>query len=386
MTRSKAEDLEYEDYGYSRQKKAEDFDSFAIKLPEGMTLFKIDQAGKYQFDILPYRAGDINRHARPGKLYWQLSYYVHKRIGPDAKDVCCLRKMWNEPCPVCEQQADMRRKMERSDQAAWDAQKELDAKDRQLFLVIDRTVRGPDVQLLENSYALFGKMLDAKLDANPVKYAKFWHGGGGMTVIATFEKGSMGKGSSGTFQKCNNIELVERDKDIPVELIKALPCLDDLLVKHSYDKVYGLLHGVSGEKETNGRDDRGDDEPGSKRGCWSVPENDEPKTNRKVAEPEPDDDEPVKTPAVSKGDFVLHRKLGRCEVVRVSSDGTSLTLLDEGGDSHRAIDADEVKVAPDKEDVKEETKKPAGRKPREEPPTDDGWGDDEPKKPAKPRK
>jgi len=62
---------------------------------------------------------------------------------------------------------------------------------------------------------------------------------------------------------------------------------------------------------------------------------------------------------------VVHAKFGKCDIVRVSKDGTSLTLEDMDAELHKGVGCDEVKVStkakrsasPPEEEEEEEPKR-----------------------------
>lgn len=64
--------------------------------------------------------------------YFGKKVYIHTKIGADESTFVCLRKMYGEPCPVCEQYEKMKEKNPDDE-----ALKDLAPKLRYLFLVVD---------------------------------------------------------------------------------------------------------------------------------------------------------------------------------------------------------------------------------------------------------
>src|SRR3954462_1751480 len=85
-------------------KEAAGFTQSFLKTPPGMTIYK-PKVGKAVLDIIPYTVGKLNPNADEGLLYWELTFHVHKSIGPNQSTFICPARTLNEPCPVCEDKA-----------------------------------------------------------------------------------------------------------------------------------------------------------------------------------------------------------------------------------------------------------------------------------------
>src|SRR5688572_24027784 len=75
-----------------------------LKVPTGMTFLKMDQAGEYNLDIIPFIIGKnakmVGRGVEPGDVHYEFSYEQHAKVGPDEESVACL-KNWGKRCPLC---------------------------------------------------------------------------------------------------------------------------------------------------------------------------------------------------------------------------------------------------------------------------------------------
>ena len=61
--------------------------------------------------------------------------------------------------------------------------------------------------------------------------------------------------------------------------------------------------------------------------------------------------------------FLVENKWKKCEVMKVSGDGTSLTLEDDEGDTYKAVAPEDVKMIPkDTDDEEEEDETPPPKK------------------------
>lgn len=398
--RTDDEDLDYGDVDAGFEKRQAITVSRAFKLPAGVTQFKFDSAATLRFNIMPFRCGDDNPCQAKGKIWWERTFFVHQNIGPDRKTVCCLRKNWGEKCPICEEQVRLTQKTERGDENGYQRIRDLDCKDRQLLALVNVESAALKVQIAEASYAAFGERLQIKLKLGNAKngYKDFFKLKGGKTIVAQFEKKPLGKGNSHWF-KCEGIEMEDREEDYPSSMLEKVPCLDELLIKLPYNSVYSILHGV------DAGDDDSDDDSG-KRVSKRDDDDDRPagkSASKKPADDDGDDDgdndgddNETTTVKLEKGDIVWHPEHGRCEVMRVSGDGTSVTLYNEENDErHTAISPDEcltgkeaeaaAKKAKAKAKAEESDPEEPEDKPKKAPAKPKTWGDDDdpPAKPAK---
>ncbi len=403
-------------YTERAEKHESGFSGTSFKLPEDVSLFTFKKEGSYKIDILPYTTGKGNPFAQEkGLSYCERTFYVHRGVGPDEKSYCCLRKCFNKACPICDDRARLAKKTD-SDE---DLIKALAPKERQLWVIYNRTSdkdKEKGVQVLESSFWLFGKQLDAKIKNSDEDdgYRDFWDAEKGLTLRLGVEEE---KNGGYTFYKVTDIEFKPRVKELDEELVNHGICLDELLVEMEYDdlkKIYLQTEEDDDDdddkpkKKSSKKDDDDDDAPKKKK---PADDDDDDKPVKKKPRDDDDDDRPAKKAAakdeddddrpakkkpkeddddapgkpitakdagIDLGDIVKHKKHGECEVVHVSADGTAVRLEDEEGELHKAIGVDECKLlrkakkkAPKEE---EDDDKPAKKKPKDE---DD---DDVPKK------
>ena len=342
------------------------FERTSTKLPEGFTPFRPEKAGTYRIDIIPYVTGEGNPQAEAGDVYFERTYFVHARIGPDKNTYVCARKTFGEKCPIC----DYRSKLSSDPEGNEKVIKSLAPKERQLWNVIDRDNKDAGIQIWDVSFHLFGKFLDDKIRT----YVS--EGDDTYCAFADLEKGKLlrvgaksKKWEAVSFLEFNDIEFRDRPKPLKESLIEEAACLDDCLVKMDYKELKSIFMSddSADEDEDDDKDDDDTDEddelPKKKKKKPSKPSEDEeeddedeeeededeaPKKKKKPSkdddeEDEEDDDESddedddpsAKDLGITVGCIVKHKEHGRCEVIGISKDGSSVYLEDDAGEEHR---------------------------------------------------
>jgi hypothetical protein len=329
----------------------------SLKMPKEIPFFQVKKAGIYKFDILAYVAGKGNPYADEGELHYERTFWTHRiQTIEGNKPYVCLAKTFKKKCPVCKWR----------DGAAKDSSadpkevKDLAPKERQLFLVIDRTseaetAKGP--QLWEYSHFLFGKPLDDKIKSSDEEdnYEKFFHLDGGMTLKVTFAEESMGGGTN--FYKAVSIDMKPRKVAYDDDLLDTLPCLDDLPRELPYKDLENIFLQVDSEEEEEKKAT-----PPSRNGKASSKKDDDD-------EDEKEDEDEDEEAEIASGDTVKHKKLGECAVTKITEDG--LTLRDAKGRYHKDVDPGEcekVEKDEDEDEDDEDSDKPikAGKSSKDE--------------------
>jgi len=312
--------------------------SLYLKIPSGLGVFQV-KSGRFRFDFMSYTVGKGNPSADEGQDFYERTFWIHKGIGPDNEWHLCASKTLKKKCPVCEYRA----RLASSPDSDPDLELALAPKKRQLWLVKDLANADQGFQLWEYSFHSFGRDLYQKIDAaeDEDNYEFFADPEEGMTVRAAFAQSDRGK-----WQDLVDIEFRPRKVQYEEDLISEMPCLDEMLVETPYDRLKSLL------LEADEEDDEDElQEP--------------PKKIRKKKEKKSQTSDEFE-----EGDTVKHEEFGMCLVVRVSKDGTSLTLEDEDGEKHKAVSSDDVEQTlskPEKKEKKEETEED----------DDDDWEDEE---------
>jgi hypothetical protein len=207
-------------------------DVTCLKLPAGMKFWK-PKEGLNTIDILPYRTGKGNPFAQePGRWYYERTFWTYRNIGANPKiSYVCPSKTFNERDPI----QDFIREEARKSNANAALIKELAAKKRQIFLVFDHNEPNEGIQCWEYSYHNFGEQLNDTIKLYPESkgYDQFYFGN---ERGSTLEIG-MVQQVKGTFKflEAKRIDFLRRARPLDAALVNHGHCLDDFLVKLSYD-------------------------------------------------------------------------------------------------------------------------------------------------------
>lgn len=270
------------------EKHAAGFSKMPVRIPEGVKVYK-PTAGVAFLDILAYVVGKGNPNADEGEYHFERTYFSHRNIGPAGDVVVCLARTFNQPCPVCEMRADLKKDPD----ADADTVKQMGWKERQLFWVFDRKNPDDGWQLFEYSYHLFGKKLDSRIradrempDEEKEGWGKFAHPVKGKTLRVTWVEKSIG---DGTCIEADSIDLKDRKEPYDFEVCDKLDCLDDLLIVESYKKLKARLTNSRADEE--GAEEEDDAPPAKKRAAAEEEEEEAPKKKRPAAEEEEEEEE-----------------------------------------------------------------------------------------------
>ena len=253
----------------SARKRAEtgdnQFGRTAIQIPEAFKQIKIERAGTRKFNILPYVAGDGNPFADKGCLTDERSYYVHRSIGPNEDPYLCLNKNFGQSCPVCQHAAILRKSGDAEDVAL---AKSLIPKRRQLFALRDVDDNEAGVQIWDFSYHLFGKHLEERIRGSDDEdgYENYFHLAGGSTLRILFKEEFMG---TNKFFEASSIDF-RRRADIPERALDKIPCLDEFLVRLTYDELHAIYYGEDSNapKSSGGKPSAKGSKPAAKDDDW----------------------------------------------------------------------------------------------------------------------
>lgn len=353
-----------------------------LKLPSGVKQWRIKKAGKYRLDIMPFIAGKSNPGADEGSPYFTRRYFAHRGVGANNEMVVCPSKTFGTKCPICEHRA----KLMKDPDADEDVIRDLSPKKRNLFLMRDVGPKSDDPSesmVWDISDFLFPKQLFEKIDAaeegdeEEADYQYFADPEDGSTLkIIAVEETFAGN----AFYKVSDIEFTPRKEGYDSDIATEAPCLDEMLVEIPYSKLKAMFLETSDDDEDEDDDD--EDEPKAKskkkapaKGKKAKPKDDDEDDDDSDDEDDSDDDEdedeaPKKSKSKAKpagksktaklaiGVFVKHKKLGDCEVVHVSENGSILRLEDEDGEVHRGIKSSDCTAAEPDEDDEDEDEEP----------------------------
>ena len=193
--------------------------------------------GTHLIDILPYQAGENDPYNKPGDYTYVLDVWVHYGVGPNDDSYICLAKTYGKPCPICEH----KRELQKQGDVDEDEIKALNPKRRVIYAIIcydSEKEEDKGVQIWEVAHFFMERHL-SELAKNPRT--------GGFILFAD----PTSEGKSIQFTKrgrgAGNVEFighkfVDRDYDIPDEILDQVPCLDELIHIPTYEEVYEAFH------------------------------------------------------------------------------------------------------------------------------------------------
>jgi hypothetical protein len=183
--------------------------------------------------------------------YFGKKIYMHTKIGADESTFLCLRKMFGEPCPVCELMEQI--KEQDSDDARL---KDLAPKLRYLFLVVDVTDKTTESKGL--------RWYDAPVSFNDnVAELSQDRRGGGIIDPSDPDKGKdieFVRFGTGLSTKYKGFRFHDNDPIPDAWLEDAPEDFEEILKKPTYDEVSTAVSGGASRRERGERRSRGDGE------------------------------------------------------------------------------------------------------------------------------
>ena len=224
-----------------------------IRLPDGVTFFKVESVGPYRLDILGYKVTVNNNPVfKPGETSPYREYFLHSNVGPSQVAVVCPNKTWGKPCPICEEHARLNRQsgVDKEVLAA------LRPKQRRLYNVVNaQTLKGvadatnAPVHVYDVSYHLVSKAMDEWYDSKPECEDFDSPGKKGCSLMLKFEQKSY---QANKFYQITRVDEKSRDHKYTAEIVSRLVDLDTILVERKYDEIQKLF--ATGEADGNTED------------------------------------------------------------------------------------------------------------------------------------
>jgi hypothetical protein len=260
-----------------RQTKHQSGGRATLSLPSGLSMWKPKKSGSHTIDIIPFRVTDNHlkypketlQFTRPGKWWFERTFYAHRGIGVNSESYTCLAKTFGKACPICEARIRLNQSPHKDDE---EKAMDLKPKDRQLFLIYDNDDIDRGVQLWEEANWNFGQHLDKYVEGarkqDKDAYRRFFHPLDGFTIRLTATEKAIGGGKGG--KPGNNTEYTvhqfyKRDRDLPSSLFEHGYDLDAMIRELDYDSLKKIFTGASvdeADPETNGKArSRRDEEP-----------------------------------------------------------------------------------------------------------------------------
>ncbi len=379
--------------------QSQGFEPTAVKLPEGVEFYKQEE-GANVLDFIPYTVtkGSETPGGNPrcdaGFVHWERTYEVHRipGTGQFANAYCCRKACFGKKCPACEWlQVNGR-----------NADEELvrQIKNQRRHLIIVNPKPGKKDAKLQvfdcnhfNRKLGFGEQLVEAINAQLDEDEDFTDLKSGRKVRFVVE---------GKYKQIPRVDFQPRSYEYPDSILDHGIDLDECLIDIGYEKMREALDGGVGDNgsaERNGQEEEAEETPRRiKKQTAKEPEEDEEEdTDEPEEEEEPipakkgkgkKDDPTASDLELEVGMTVAYEDL-ECKILKISPDGTSLTLRDDEGTTHKGVAPSEVELLEeDEEDDEPAPKKGKGKKAaapepdesddEDEEPEEDDLDDDEP--------
>ena len=322
------------------------FERTEYALPEGVESFNAKvkamepgEKGKVvEVDFMPFICAAGNPDADEGWGYYRRRFWVHRIPTPNApkgSPTCCEATFGRSSCRIC----------------------------RWL-----QTVANPELAKSCRSKGRYLWLLNIKPGAEPGTKENPWHvyettdwfkncfpgflqdainatGGGedfcdlkkGLTARLLIKKQAPNEVISTSYNDVTRIDLIPRKHTYSSSLIEKAPCLDNMLIDTPSEQLEELIGGggaVEGSKRSSGarsvKAKDSDVEPDSAMEPVNVDSDVDSQTEDSATGSDVEPEDSATEPAFVKGTFVTC-KGKEYEVLKVSGDGTSLTLEDQDG-------------------------------------------------------
>jgi hypothetical protein len=327
------------------------YETTVLKMPEGVGFWS-PKIGIHKIDIIPYKVGKENPAVekgwtREGDEYYERTYYCYRRIGAEEKSYVAPGRTFGHVDYIQE----FRAREASKDGVDPKYLKSLDPKERQLFLILDHADMDKGVQIWDCSYHLFGRLLDSRINNSSDEDG--WDqfddpSEDGFTLRVTIEQQS---GGGYTFNGSTAIDFIPRKSALPDKIVNHGICLDDLLIEYPYEKLKAIFLGsADGDKSEDKKEEESNDngEQGKVKEDKPAPKSAE-KPAPKAKEKEEEHDPKAGELGLKEKDKVKYKGL-ICNIVRISGDGTLLTLIDEDDDVHKAVAPKDVETLKSQDD------------------------------------
>jgi hypothetical protein len=269
-----------------------------MKEQQPYTFFTTKKDGDYEITLVPYTIGKkhpaVKEGADVGDELYSFAYEAHKQVGPKKATVLCPLAMQGKPCPICEAAEEAKKKF------GWSADeyKNLKAKRRVLYNVIDMMNPDKGIQIFDESDALFEQTLVKAAGAKGRrKGADFVPFGDGLHTIL-FTKGTKKIGTNDCAEY-DSFDFEELDKAPKYPKDQKPFSFDEFMNIYSYEELQALFYGDSEE------DDEEEEEVAEKKEkAVSKDEDDEkeePKPRRSKKDEDEDEDEVKDKPKCPTG-------------------------------------------------------------------------------------
>jgi len=205
-------------------------DIFDPRKKAGITFWKCSE-DDHEIYIVPFVTGKQHPKKKEGHTGINVMPFIHRGIGVNEDSYICLNRTYDERCPICDYQKELRESTEKDmDEKTIKA---LSPSRRAIYNIVcldsaKETAKG--VQVWDVSSWLFTEPLDELAEKKK---------GGGKILYADDTLGkiiSFRKKGTKRATEYTAFELKDR-APIPDDILESAPCLDELLHKPTYEEV-----------------------------------------------------------------------------------------------------------------------------------------------------
>ena len=207
-----------------------------LNLPNGIPLFNPD-GETVRLDFIPYIVGmenhpDLDQEygdATKGEQWYRLPFKTHRDVGVE-DDVIVCPTSFGKPCPICKW-----KKEQQKNGVDWEELKPFAPKSRYLYAVLPLGHDKLDekIHIWDCSKFLFQNQLADELKADP-SFDCFPGLEDGYTLKIRFTEKSYKKNK---FYETARIDFEERKEIYTEDILKEVPCLDNLLIVLPYKEL-----------------------------------------------------------------------------------------------------------------------------------------------------
>lgn len=222
-----------------------------LELPKDIKLFKVDEAGRVDLDIIPYiitsnhhlDRNERTKKALVGDEWYKRPFRVHRNVGVNNATITCPSSI-GKSCPICEYRA---KKVK--GQADWEEIKPLNYSLRNLYMVIPLNAKKyvEEPHIWDISHYLFQDLLIDELeDPEKQEFEIFPDLDEGYTLRIRFEEKPLGKQS---YFQAQRIDFKKRAEPYDRSILEDMPDLDNALKIRTHKEIEAMFFEFENEDD-----------------------------------------------------------------------------------------------------------------------------------------
>lgn len=250
-----------------------------FKTVEGLELWK-PKSGSHIIDIIPYITGGNDPHLPKDEPAYVLDLWVHRMVGVNEDSVICPARNYDQPCPICEHQAELRKAEDYDEELV----KSLSPKRRVVYNIICYDTKEEEekgVQVFEVAHWFMEEnLLPLTTSQRTGETIAFADPDNGKSISFEIEDSNFKDkqtGQSVKSLKYKGHRFEDRNYKISDEDLDDAFCLDDIIEVLPYDEIYKMYWGDVPEEDKQTEKKSGEEEKSSRRRTRESSSNEDPK-------------------------------------------------------------------------------------------------------------